>query len=372
MRIPVSAPDIGTAEARLVATALREGWISSRGRFIDEFERRFSVLVGGRYGVATTSGTTALHLALATMRIGPGDEVILPDCTMVSCLNAVLYTGAKPVLVDVDPMTRTIDPDRVEDAITPRTRAIMPVHLYGHPAELDRLLKLAQKHGIRIIEDAAEAHGALFRGNPVGAIGDVGCFSFYSNKIVTTGEGGMIVTRRRELAERARRLRDLAFATAKRDYRHTEPAFNYRMTNVQAAIGVAQLRRFDEFVRHRRRCAQIYAEALAEVGDLELPQEAPWAKSVFWMYTVLVKSGALGKRRLMERLNRSGVESRVAFWPLHKQEFMSRHPPKSAPFAISNRIGECGVSLPSGNGISESMVRHVGHVITSFENVARG
>jgi perosamine synthetase len=363
MKIPVSAPLLGKQELGLVLTALREGWISSRGRFIDEFETGFSRFVDGRFGVATTSGTTALHLALATLHIGPGDEVILPDCTMVACLDAVLYVGAKPVLVDVDPVTWTLDPEKAEGAITPRTRAIMPVHLYGHPAEMDRLMKLARSHDLKVIEDAAEAHGALFRGRPVGAIGDIGCFSFYSNKIITTGEGGMLVTRHSYLAERARKLRDLAYATQKRDYRHSEMAFNYRMTNIQAAIGVAQLKRINAFIRHRRACARIYTEMLADVEEIVPPPEAPWAKSVYWMYTPLVTRGKGARGKLMNRLRKKMIDSRVAFWPLHKQPFAPRKYQGSPQFQVSDRIGDSGVNLPSGNGISEAMVRRVGQVI---------
>jgi perosamine synthetase len=366
MKVPVSAPDLGRAEARTVSTALREGWVSSRGRFITEFEDGFSHFSGGRFGVATTSGTTALHLALATLGIGPGDEVILPDSTMVACLDAVLYTGARPVLVDVDPTTWTLDPDRVEDAITPRTRAIMPVHLYGHPARMDPLLALARRHDLRVVEDAAEAHGALYRGKPVGALGDVGCFSFYSNKVITTGEGGMLVTRRSRIADRARRLRDLAFATSARDYRHSELAFNYRMTNLQAAIGVAQLRRIEGFIQHHRSCARIYADRLRDVEGVELPSEAPWARSVYWMYTVLVRKGDLARRRLMGRLRRAGVETRVAFWPLHRQRFARPEYRGKRRFPVADRIGDAGLSLPSGNGISERMVEHVCDLVTKW------
>jgi perosamine synthetase len=363
MMIPVSAPLLGREELDLVSTAFHEGWISSRGRFLGEFEAGFSRFVEGRFGVATTSGTTALHLALVALRIGPGDEVILPDCTMVACLDAVLYTGATPVLVDVDPVTWTLDPGKVEDAITSRTRAIMPVHLYGHPAEMDRLMKLARSYELKVVEDAAEAHGALFRGTKVGAIGDVGCFSFYTNKIITTGEGGMLVTRHAGLADRARKLRDLAYATEKRDYHHSEMAFNYRMTNIQAAVGVAQLKRITEFIKHRRACARVYTEMLEGVEGILPPSEAPWAKSVYWMYTPLITRGQQARRRLMERLKQKMIDSRVAFWPLHKQPFAPRRYRGSSQFRVSDRIGDTGVNLPSGNGITEEMVRHVGRVI---------
>jgi perosamine synthetase len=363
MNVPMSAPSLGGAEVTAVRTAVREGWVSSRGRFLTQFEREFSRYVGARYGVSTTSGTTALHLALATLRIGPGDEVILPDSTMVACLDAVLYTGASPVLVDIDPDTWTIDLEAVAKALTRRTRAVMPVHLYGHPVDMDPLLRLAAEHRISVVEDAAEAHGARYRGRPVGCLGALGCFSFYSNKILTTGEGGMVVTRDRALRDRAVRLRDLAFAGEARDYRHTEVGFNYRMTNVQAALGVAQMRRVERFVRHRRACAQVYREILEGTPGLVLPTERPWAKNVYWMYTVLVEGGERERERLMRRLRRKGVESRVAFWPLHRQPFAPSRPARASDCPNADRLGRCGLSLPSGNGISLAMVRHAARAV---------
>ncbi|HEX9341902.1 MAG TPA: DegT/DnrJ/EryC1/StrS family aminotransferase [Thermoplasmata archaeon] len=351
----MSAPSVGPEELKLVTEAIESGWISSRGPFLTEFESAFARYVRGREGVATTSGTTALHLAFAALRIKPGDEVIVPDFTIVACANAVLYGGATPVFADVDPITWTLDPADVERKITRRTKAIMPVHLYGHPADMDPLRRLARERGLAVVEDAAEAHGALYRGTPVGSIGTAGCFSFYSNKILTTGEGGMVVTRSKALADRARRLRDLAFAHPNRDYQHAEVAYNYRMTNVQAAIGLAQLRRIDAFVEHRRACARIYADRLDGIDGLTLPAEASWARNVYWMYTVLVPGGAARRARIARRLAASGVESRVSFWPLHRQPFLRAGRGARGRFPVTDDLARRGLSLPSGNGITEAM-----------------
>jgi perosamine synthetase len=361
--IGVYQPFFGRRESTLVSQALRGGWISSHGPFVHRFERAFSRYIGAPHGVTTSTGTAALHLGLAALRVGPGDEVILPDCTMVACLDAVLYTGATPVFVDVDPATWTLDPSLAESAITPRTRAIMPVHIYGHPVEMDRLLAIARRHRTAVIEDAAEAHGSEFRGQRVGALGDLGCFSFYATKILATGEGGMIVTRRADLAERARLLRDLAFASASRDYRHVEVGFNYRLTDLQSAVGLAQLSRVTAFIRLRRRCAAAYREELEGMGGLTLPVEAPWARSAYWAYTVLVHGGISRRQRLARYLARCKIETRAAFWPLHRQPFAPRPGRRSVGFPVSDRIGEEGLTLPMGNGIPLPMVRRVAQAV---------
>lgn len=363
--VPVYIPSYNGREVVLAAKAIRDGWVTSDGPYVRRFEQRFSRFVGAGYGIATTNGTAALHVALVALGIGPGDEVILPDATMVACLDAVLYTGATPVLVDVDPVTWTIDPMLVERAITPRTRAIMPVHLYGHPAEMDRLLRMAREHGLAIVEDAAEAHGSEFRGTRVGAMGDLGCFSFYASKILSTGEGGMVVTRRRRLADRVERLHELAYATASRNYHHTEVGFNYRLTDVQAAVGLAQLERLPGFVRHRRRCAALYQAKLGSVHGLTLQGEAPWARSAYWAFTILVNGGTRHRDRLIRRLRRRGIITRVAFWPMHRQPFAPASSRSSSKFPVAARIGSEGVSLPFGNGISLQAIERVAAEVRS-------
>jgi perosamine synthetase len=361
-KIPVYTPAFGPEEGRFVAQAIAGGWITSDGPFVDRFQRRFTQYVGGRHGIATTNGTAALHLALATLRVGPGDEVIVPDSTMVACLDAVLYTGATPVFADVDPTYWTLDPAATEAAITRRTKAIMPVHVYGHPAEMDRLVRIGREHGVALVEDAAEAHGSEFRGRRVGVIGELGCFSFYANKIISTGEGGMVVTRSRALAARADTLRELAYASPSRNYRHTEVGFNYRLTDLQAAVGLAQLGRIARFIRHRRACAAVYREVLGEIDDVTMQVEAPWARSAYWVNTILVRGGAARRTRIQRRLARQGIASRVAFWPMHRQPFAPQAQ-RGRPFPVSDRIGEEGLSLPSGNGIPLETVRHVAEAV---------
>ncbi len=356
--VPVSTPRIGREDIRLVTQSLREGWLSSRGPYVERFERAFARWVRARYGVSTSSGTTALHLALAALGIGRGDEVILPDFTMVACVDAVLYTGATPVFADVDPECWTISPEQASAVLTRATRAIMPVHVYGHSADMDPLLRLGRERSLSLVEDAAEAHGTLYRGLRVGSLGTAGCFSFYSNKLLSTGEGGMVVTRDARVAESARSLRDLAFAHPDRDYHHARVGFNYRLTSLQSALGLGQLGRIEDHIRHRRACAKIYREILSGVRGITLPEEAPWTRSVFWMYTVRVRGGPRVRKRTMQALARRGVETRVGFWPLHRQPFCRRFVRRTARFPVSDALGRETMSLPSGNGTSTEDVEY--------------
>ena len=280
--IPVCEPLLGAKEQEYVAEAIRSSWISSTGGFIDRFEDSFASFCGCSHGITTTNGTTALHVALAACDIGPGDEVILPSFTMVSTALAVVYTGATPVLVDSEADTFNIDPARIEEKVTSRTKAILPVHMYGHPCEMDSILAIAKDRGLYVIEDAAEAHGAEINGRRIGGVGHVGCFSFYANKIVTTGEGGMVVTNDDQIADRVRRLKNLSHSPERR-FLHTEVGFNYRMTNVQAAIGVAQMERIDELIEMRRNNAALYNAHLANVPGIQGPVERPDAKNVYWI-----------------------------------------------------------------------------------------
>jgi perosamine synthetase len=358
--IPVNEPLLGDREREYVLDCLQSGWISSAGRYVTLFEEAFAAYCGARYGVSTTNGTTALHLAIAALGIGPGDEVIMPTLTIASCAFAVQYAGAQPVLIDSEPETGNMDCTQVEARITPRTRAIMPVHLYGHPVDMDPLLALADKYGLYIIEDAAEAHGAQYRGRMAGGIGAVGCFSFYGNKIVTTGEGGMIVTSDPQIAERARRLKDLAH-TPQRRFEHDEIGFNYRMTNVQAAIGLAQLERIEDAVTKKRWMAGLYSELLADARGLRLPGEAPWARNVYWMYAVQVEPEAgLTCKQLMSKLRERQVDTRTFFVPMHKQPVFQRmgwFVGESYP--VAERLAESGFYLPSGMAITEEQIRTV-------------
>jgi perosamine synthetase len=365
-RLPVAEPSLSGNELLYVSECVLTGWISSAGAFVGKFERMFAEFCGVRYAVATSNGTTALHLTLLALDIGAGDEVIVPSLTFIATANAVAYVGAQPVLVDSEPETWNMDPARIEEAITPRTRAILAVHLYGHPADMGAIMEIAARHGLAVIEDAAEAHGARFQGRVVGGIGDLGAFSFYGNKIVTTGEGGMVVTNRPELAEKVRVLRDHGMS-AERRYWHPVLGFNYRMTNLQAAIGVAQMEKIESILAAKARVSRCYDENLRGIPGLTLPPRVTWAENVFWLYTVLIDFGVLGVTReaVQEALQIDGVETRPVFVPIHRQPLYDR----GECLPVAERLSSLGLSLPSSPSMSEAEVRRVAD---SLQRALRG
>jgi perosamine synthetase len=358
--IPVCEPFLCGKEKEYVLDCIKTNWISSLGKYIGEFEQRFAQYCGSKYGVSTTSGTTALHLALASLGIGKGDEVIVPAFTMAAPVFAVVYTGAKPVLVDCEPETWNMDVTQIEKKITPNTRAILPVHIYGHPCNMEPILKIAKERNLYIIEDAAEAHGAEYKGRKVGGIGDIGCFSFYANKIITTGEGGMMVTNDEKLAEKARRLKDQAYSKDRR-FLHTDIGFNYRMTNIQAAIGLAQLEKIDELVGRRRKNARLYSELLREVEGIRLPTEKEWAKNIYWMYCILVEDEfRMGRDELQRELKKNGVDTRAFFIPMHQQPaFRNLGLFEGESYPVSEDISTRGMYLPSGSGLKDEEIEQV-------------
>lgn len=359
---PIAEPDIGDLEVRLVTDAVRSGWVSSLGRYVDEFEQQFAVFCGTRHGVATCNGTAALHLALRCLGVGPGDEVIVPALTFVASANAVAYTGATPVFADVDPVTWCLAPESAKSAISPRTRAIIVVHLYGQPADLDPLLSYAAEHKIPVVEDAAEAHGALYKGRRVGGLGNVGVFSFYGNKLITTGEGGMVVTNDAELAERARFLRDHAMSATRR-YWHPEIGYNYRITNLQAALGVAQLRRTEEFLAKKSTIMGWYREFLAKHEELLLNPSLPWSKASYWLICAIVAK-EISTSGLMANLRAEGVDTRPFFSPMHLLPHYSHLPSLAGrTFPISEDLGARGVSLPSSTKLNRGDVRYIADAI---------
>jgi len=360
-RIPVGAPSIGEEEIANVMEAMRSGWISSLGAFIGEFERAFAAFCGARHGVAVSNGTVSLHLALVAAGVGPGDEVIIPSLTFVATANVVRYCGATPVFVDSERETWQLDPTALEARITPRTRAIIPVHLYGHPCDMDPIIEIATRHGLIVLEDAAEAHGAEYRGRRVGTLGAIGCFSFYGNKIITTGEGGMCVTNDGTLADRLRLLRDHGM-DPKRSYWHEIIGFNYRMTNLQAAVGVAQAKKLPGFIEKKRQIAQWYAAQLAplaEAGRLSLHPEASWARNVYWMYSVILSDACPSLDVLRTRLNDRGVDSRPFFHPIHTL------PPyaNGQSLPVAEHLASRGLNLPSGTGLSKAEVERVARAL---------
>jgi perosamine synthetase len=350
--IPVCEPLLTGKELEYASDCLKTNWISSAGKYIPEFEKRFAEYCGCKCGVSTTNGTTALHLALASLGIGAGDEVIMPAFTMAACAFSIVYTGAKPVLVDAEPDTWNMDVAQLERKVTKRTKAIMPVHIYGHPCDMDPIMDIAKRHGLFVVEDAAEAHGAEYKGMRVGGIGQVSCFSFYANKIITTGEGGMIVTNDAQIADKARRLKDQAFSPQRR-FLHTNIGFNYRMTNVQAAIGLAQLESIDKFVEMRRKNAALYNAGLKNMPGITLPQQKEWAKNVYWMYGI-VAGEELGINRdsLMQKLKEKGVDTRTFFIPMHVQPaFLNMGLFEGESYPVATELSEKGLYLPSGSGL---------------------
>jgi len=358
--IPVNEPLIAPNAKKYVLDCLNTGWISSSGKYLEKFEGAFADYLGVNYATTTTNGTTALHLALATLNLGPRDEIIIPDLTIISCGLAALYVGATPVVIDVDPTTGNIDPTKIEQAITKKTKAIMVVHLYGHPADMDPILTIAKRQHLAIVEDAAEAHGALYKGKKVGSIGDIGCFSFYGNKIVTTGEGGMIVTNNKKLYTRAKLLKDLAHSPHRRFY-HEEIGFNFRMTNMQAALGLAQLEEIDKYIAIKLHMAKTYNDQLSSVSTLSLPSQAPWARSVYWMYAVLVsKNSPMVRDMLRTKLKEEGIDTRDYFIPLHRQPVFTKLGLfKNISCPVSDDLSKRGFYLPSGLAITDKQIRTV-------------
>ena len=360
--IPVCEPTLRGNELKYAMEAISTGWISSSGTYITRFEQEFSAFCNVKHGIACSNGTTALHMAIEALGIGHGDEVIIPTFTMIASANAVIYSGSKPVLVDAELDTWNMDISQIEKKITPRTKAIMVVHTYGHPVDMDKVRAIADKHNLYVIEDAAEAHGALYRGRKTGGLSDVAAFSFYANKILATGEGGMVVTNNDAFAERARNLHNHFFG--KKRYIHPEVGYNYRMTNVQAAIGCGQMERADELVEARRRNAHLYNSLLSGVRGLTLPPEKEWAKNVYWMYGVLVQP-EFGKTmpQLCEALFLRGVETRTFFIGMHKQPAYMKNDPRfpdvSGRYPVSDELEEKGFYLPSSSHLTKEQITFI-------------
>ncbi len=362
--IPVNEPLLGTQETRYVMECLKTGWISSEGRFIRAFEEQWAAYCGMKYGVAVSNGTVALQAAVASLDLSPGDEIILPSFTIISCAQAVTYNGGVPVLVDSDPRTWCVDVKQVEKKITPRTRAIMPVHIYGHPVDMDPLCALAEKYNLVMIEDAAEAHGAEYKGRKCGGFGDLSTFSFYANKIITTGEGGMVLTNRADYAEHLRSVRNLCFQRERRFY-HTELGHNFRLTNIQAAIGLGQLERIEELVARKRWMGEAYTECLKDIDALQLPVEEAWATNVYWMYgVVLDERMGMDAVEFARRLAERGVMTRPFFLGMHEQPILQKIGLfQGERYPVAERLARQGLYLPSGLALTQSQLQQVCEVV---------
>ena len=364
--IPVFEPSIGEEEVAAVVAAIRRGEISgSFGSSIESFEREFADYVGAAHGVAVTSGSTALHLAVAAIGLERGDEVLVSASTNIATALAPFHNGQVPVPVDSEPETWNLDLDLIESRITSRTRAIIPVHLFGHPVDMDRLMDIAGRHGLAVIEDCAESHGATVRGRATGSFGEMACFSFYANKIITTGEGGMVVTSDPHLAERLRLLRNLAFGRPR--FLHEQAGFNFRMTGYQAAMGRVQLGKIEQFIDEKRRVAGTYNALLEDVPGVETPPELPWARNVYWMYAVaLGDEFPLTRDELMAALAEREIGSRTFFCPMNLQPFLQRQEGfRAVPCPVAERAWHTGLYLPSSTSLTESDIAQVVHEIRS-------
>lgn len=371
--IEVFEPIIGEEEIEAVVAALRRGEISGTfGESIIGFEEEFAAYCGCKHGIAVSSGTSALHLAVAAAGIEPGDEVLVSASTNIATALAVLHNRAIPVPVDSESLTWNLDLDLIESLITPRTKAIIPVHLYGHPVDMDRLMEIADCHGLTVIEDCAESHGATCRGRMTGSFGAMGCFSFYANKIITTGEGGMITTNDDLVAERLRLLRNLAFTKPR--FWHQLAGYNFRMTGYQAAMGLVQTRKIESIVSEKRRVAETYRNSLSGIDGLQLPAEAEWARNVYWMYAVVVQPEFGASRdQLMEWLRRDGVDTRTFFCPMNQQPCLtSSEGFRKVDCPVADRLWETGLYLPSSYDLTKETIEKVANSVkTLFEQASR-
>ncbi len=356
--IPVAAPSFVGNERAYVMDCLESTWISSNGPYIERFEESFAEFCNAKHALSCCNGTVALHLALLALGVAPGDEVIVPTLTYVATANAVTYCGARPVFVDSEPETGSLDPQLLERIITERTRGIVVVHLYGHPVDMDPVLDIARKHGLFVVEDAAEAHGAEYKGRRIGSIGDIATFSFYGNKILTTGEGGMVVTNHDHVAARVRQLKGQGMDLNRR-YWFPMVGYNYRMTNIEAAIGLAQLERAEWHIARRRAIANHYASRLGAIPALVFPINRPWATNVYWMVSLVLNDDvAITRDCLMERLADAGIESRPFFYPMHIMPVYQHLVPDQS-FPVAERLAARGINLPSSAALSESDVDYV-------------
>ncbi len=358
--IPVNEPLLNGNEEKNLLECIRTGWISSEGPFIRQFEEEFALKVNRKHAIAVSNGSVALDAAVVALGLSHGDEVIMPAFTIISCAAAIVRAGAIPVLVDADPNTWNMDVSKIEEKITSKTKAIMVVHIYGLPSEMDKILEIAESHHLKVIEDAAEMHGQTYRGKPCGSFGDISTFSFYPNKHITTGEGGMIVTDDDQLAEKCRSLRNLCFKAEQR-FVHDELGWNLRMTNLQAALGVAQLERLDEFVKIKRNMGVLYNTHLENVGGIQIPrQSTEYAENIYWVYGIVLEASIpFDAKEAMTRLNKLGVGSRPFFWPMHEQPvFIKMGLFNGESYPVAELIARRGFYLPSGMALNDVQISH--------------
>ncbi len=370
MFIPVNEPLLSEEAKTNAKDAIDTGWISSSGKYVSQFEADFARIYGVKHAITVANGTAALHVGLLALDIGPGDEVIVPAFTMAASWLAVLYTGATPIFVDCELDTYNIDISKIEAKISSRTKAIMPVHIYGHPCQMDEIAAIAKKHDLLIIEDAAEAHGALYRGKLAGTFGKIGCFSFYGNKIITTGEGGMIITDDDSIAERCRRFKDLHHSATR--FIHDGIGYNYRMTNMQAAIGCGELGHLEEYVQKKEWMAARYTELLGTVDGIQLPKTLSNVRNVYWMYAILVDERlfGVGKNTLRAELKEAGIDTRDFFYSPVAQPVL-KGILKGEEFPNTEYIAQRGLYLPSGLSITEEQIQYICKNIELIHRLAK-
>lgn len=359
--VPVNTPLLDGNEGKYLLECIETGWISSEGPFIKRFEEGIAGRMQRKHGIAVANGTAAIDAAIEALNIGPGDEVIMPAFTIISCVSQIVRNGAVPVLVDSDPHTWNMDAAQVEAKVTPKTKAIMIVHIFGLPVDMEPLLDIAKRHGLKIIEDAAEMHGQTYKGKPCGSFGDLSTFSFYPNKHITTGEGGMIVTNDDALAEDCRSLRNLCFQTHKR-FVHERLGWNLRMTNMQAALGVAQLERLDEFVERKRNMGRQYTELLKGIKGVQLPlPKTDFAENIYWVFGLLIdESTGMDAETAMKRLAECGVGTRPFFCPMHQQPVLLRRGLFAGErYPVAERLYKQGFYIPSGMALTQDQMQYV-------------
>lgn len=367
-RIPIMEPLLTGNELAYLTDCIKTGWISSQGSYVKQFEKMFAEFCNMPYSLAVSNGTVALHLALKTLGIGQGDEVIVPDITFAASINAVIYTGATPVLADITRDTWTMEISSLERVITKKTKAIMPVHLYGHPCQMDEIMRIAKKYNLLVIEDCAEALGSKYKEQPVGSFGEAATFSFFGNKTVTTGEGGMLLFKEKKDYEKANLLRDHGMSKQKK-YWYEEVGYNYRLTNLQAAVGVAQMERVETLIQAKRKLAARYNSIFSKQKGIILPQEKSWAKNTCWLYTVIIeKEFGMTRDELISKLLKNGVETRPVFYPLHAMPPYKKFVGKNSSFGNSIYVSDCGISFPSSVTLSENELNNIEKVVSSIFN----
>lgn len=361
--ISVCEPLLLGNEKRYITDAIDTGWVSSAGKYIPLFEDAFAEFCGVKHATAVSNGTNAIHLALKALGVGPGDEVIVPDFTMICSALPVCYLGAMPVFVDAEPITWNIDPTKIAEKLSPKTKAIMVVHIYGHPCDMTPIREIAKQYDLKIIEDAAEAHGAEYRGKKCGALGDIAAFSFFANKVVTAGEGGMVITDSDELIERSRYYKDLCFpSTGERTYFHEDIGFQYRLSNLQAAIGCAQVEKINDYIEMRRRNNSLYRKYLRDIDGIVFQPERAGCKNIYWMNAAILDSDSLGVDRdsLMGKLAEHGIQTRKFFVPMHMQPALQKYGcDTNGTYPVSDWLSTNGLYFPSGSGLIEDDIQLV-------------